>query len=584
MSTISKEMLKDQELMRSTEQAIWDIRFCLAGSSEKSDIRLVLAAYLLSRVTTYNNPIGINYSELCSGDFGLGEDGSLAISEVLSEDEWNRLLTLTEKYSPDVFALAALKCDLSFNARMGSTEATPDSIIQLALRILEISPKDKVADLCCGYGTFLVRSAIEEPEAEYYGYEINTGSKLIAEIRTHMVDDSIKIILKNVFDLLEVDPRQKFDKVFSNYPFRIQLRNLGSGAEFIKKISDEFPGISKATTSDWVFNALMCEVMADAGRAVGIMTNGSTWNSIDTPMRKYFVEKGLVESVIALPARLFSSMSIPTSLIVFSKGNKSVKLVDASKICHEGRRYNDFTEDDLKKIMSALETDCEYSKTVEIEDLRSNEYTLSLSRYLKEGISFKNAVPFETVIKRITRGAPCTARQLDEMVSDEITNMQYLMLANIRDGIIDDNLPYLSYIEPKYEKYCLKDNNLILSKNGYPYKVAIAKIQGGQKILANGNLYIIELDLEKVNPYYLKAFFESEQGIAVLKSITVGATIPNIGVDKLKKVEIPIPSLEEQKRIADRYQTILDEIAIHKLRLEKAISKLHHIFDDESEG
>lgn len=58
-----------------------------------------------------------------------------------------------------------------------------------------------------------------------------------------MVDDSIKIILKNVFDLLEVVPGQKFDKVFSNYPFRIQLRNLGSGAEFIKKISDEFPGI-----------------------------------------------------------------------------------------------------------------------------------------------------------------------------------------------------------------------------------------------------------------------------------------------------------------------------------------------------
>ena len=53
---------------------------------------------------------------------------------------------------------------------------------------------------------------------------------------------------------------------------------------------------------------------------------------------------------------------------------------------------------------------------------------------------------------------------------------------------------------------------------------------------------IIELDESRANPYYIKAFFDSEQGIAALKSITVGATIPNIGVDKLKNVMIPLPS------------------------------------------
>ena len=100
-------------------------------------------------------------------------------------------------------------------------------------------------------------------------------------------------------------------------------------------------------------------------------------------------------------------------------------------------------------------------------------------------------------------GAPCTASQLDKMVSNEVTNMQYLMLANIQNGIIDNKLPYLSSIEPKYEKYCLKNNDLILSKNGYPYKVAVASVKDGQRILANGNLYIIELDESRANPYYI---------------------------------------------------------------------------------
>ena len=208
---------------------------------------------------------------------------------------------------------------------------------------------------------------------------------------------------------------------------------------------------------------------------------------------------------------------------------------------------------------------------------------MSLSRYNGDKIEFHNGVTFESIIKSISRGASCSAKQLDEMISESVTNMQYLMLANIQDGIIDDKLPYLSYIDSKYEKYCLKNNTLILSKNGYPYKIAVASVPDGQRILANGNLYIIELDEEKANPYYVKAFLESEQGHAVLKSITVGATIPNIGVDKLKNIKIPLPPIEEQERIAQKYQAILDEIAVVKLRLEKAMNKLHHIFDEESE-
>ena len=129
----------------------------------------------------------------------------------------------------------------------------------------------------------------------------------------------------------------------------------------------------------------------------------------------------------------------------------------------------------------------------------------------------------------------------------------------------------------------MKNNTLILSKNGLPYKIAVASVQEGQRILANGNLYIIELDEEKANPYYIKAFFDSEQGQSVLKSITVGAVMPNIGVDKLKKVEIPLPQMDEQVRIAQKYQATLDEITAIKLQLEKAVSKLQHILDEERE-
>ena len=111
--------------------------------------------------------------------------------------------------------------------------------------------------------------------------------------------------------------------------------------------------------------------------------------------------------------------------------------------------------------------------------------------------------------------------------------------------------------------------------------MAVAKVEPGQKILANGNLYIIEPDENRVNPYYVKAYFDSAQGIAVLKNISVGTTIPNIGVDKLKNIAIPLPSMEEQDRIAEKYQATLNEIVRLKNELTSAVDKLHTIFDEE---
>jgi type I restriction enzyme M protein len=340
-----------------------------------------------------------------------------------------------------------------------------------------------------------------------------------------------------------------------------------------------YPGLAKGTSSDWVFNALLCDLLQENGKAVGIMTNGGTWNRMDMPIRKLFVERKLIECVISLPGRMFNTTVIPTTLIVLSHNNDQVRMIDATELCQQGRRQNEFDSKDISAILEALHTDSSYSRSVSIQELRDNEYTLSLSRYVEDATAFSNGVPFESVIKSITRGAPCTASQLDTMVSEDATNMQYLMLANIQDGMIDEDLPYLSAIDPKFEKYCLKNGDLILSKNSFPYKTAVARVEDGQKILASGNLYVIELDETKTNPYYIQAFLDSEQGAAVLKRITVGAIMANIGVDKLKKINIPLPSMEEQNRIAQKYQAALQEIASLKRELRQKTNELHNLWN-----
>ena len=154
------------------------------------------------------------------------------------------------------------------------------------------------------------------------------------------------------------------------------------------------------------------------------------------------------------------------------------------------------------------------------------------------------------------------------------------MLANMQNGAISGDLPYLKRLDPKLEKYCIRNGNLLLSKNGSPFKVAVAEIEEGRKLLGNGNLLIIELDESKVNPYFMLAFFDSEMGIAALKSIAVGSVIQHVSLESLKKLTVPLPSLKEQKEIAVRYQAKVDEIKMLQLRLQKAQNELKSVFGE----
>ena len=96
-----------------------------------------------------------------------------------------------------------------------------------------------------------------------------------AKVRAELLGENIQILLGDVFSLTN-ESHDKFDKVFSNYPFGLQLRNLSGGTALLKELEVKYPGISKATSSDWVFNDLICRSMKDTGKAIGIMTNGST--------------------------------------------------------------------------------------------------------------------------------------------------------------------------------------------------------------------------------------------------------------------------------------------------------------------
>lgn len=556
----------------------WDLMERLRIDARAFEKSIAIAYFVLQ---LKKNDISINtdksIKELCS----VIENQQIRgfIYEMLNGVEKSRIEGLFNYSEEALTEYIVTTEDKSFDR--GQEYLTPKCINQLAIEILGIEKGDTVVDNCMGIGSFIAEASRVQPEASYCGVEINHSVAAIAEMRLSLVKSDCHVVTGNALE--DNFCGKQFNKGFSNYPFGMRIRTVSEDVGIIDRINKTCPELSKGTSADWIFNYRLCEMLVPNGIGVAVMSLGGLWNTLDKPIREAFVKNGKVKAVIKLPAKLFPNTAIPVAMIVFGYNEGGIRFIDASNEYVEGRRQNSINAQNIATIIDALNTDSSISKLVSIEEVAENQFSFDPTRYNEVVEEIVDGVPFETVIKSITRGAPLAARDLDDIASVLPTDYQYMMLANIKNGIIDKELPYLKEIPPRFEKYCIHKGNLLLSKNGYPFKVAVAEPPEDKTVLANGNLYVIELDTEKVDPYYVKAFLESDQGIVQLKRITVGATIPNIGVNQLNTIQIPLIPIEEQHKMALRYQAVLDEIELMRRKIERAENSLKTIFSTKPE-
>ena len=171
-------------------------------------------------------------------------------------------------------------------------------------------------------------------------------------------------------------------------------------------------------------------------------------------------------------------------------------------------------------------------------------------------------VSFKDLITSITRGVQLKAEELNQLRTNLKTDKYYLMLSHITKGVLDlnNNPQYLRYIPENYNKYCIEEESLVISKIGLPLKTVVVEPQYNKKVLATGNVYIAKIDNSKINIYYLQAYLQSEQGLQCLKDISKGKNIKNISLEQLMTLKIPVPTLYKQKMIANEYKLLLNEI------------------------
>lgn len=265
-----------------------------------------------------------------------------------------------------------------------------------------------VLDQACGTGGMLsvTETRIKElnPSAEVhlFGQEINDESYAIclAEMLIKgQEEENIKHV--NTFKT-DCFPERKMRLVLENPPFGTPWSGKDSEdgseeavkAEFAKGLSGRWgAGLPSGGDGQLLFlQSAVNKLDPDCGR-VAIIENGSPLftggtSSGESQIRRWLLEKDLLEAIIALPTDLFYNTGIATYIWILSK-NKSkkrkgkVQLIDASSFYEKlrkslGNKRVEITPNNREQITKLYQdfTENEYSKIFDNEDFMYREYTV----------------------------------------------------------------------------------------------------------------------------------------------------------------------------------------------------------------
>lgn len=529
------------------------------------------AAYVI--VKSFESEADTSSLETFSKDCCLSSEVANFLSYSL-KGVWDFVARAKGMFNTDMYLAFLLFNDLA--DIKSDLVATPDSISELSIRLLDIHEGNEVADYFTGRASFIRECITHNLNAKYYGFEMSDFPSVIASIRAELLKGDIEIEQANV---LSMEYGKKYDKIFANYPFGVRVTSI-ENSNALQFLNKSITMSKKIVFMDWLANTTIVNTLAKDGKAVAITTAGTLFRGDEKDIRKYFVENGYINTIIALPTGMFETTRIATIMIVFSHNNQSVRFVDARQICTKGRRYNTFSEENIDEIIALCSNDGELSKLVSKSEIIDKDYNLDPNTYFEAEINIPHGAMFDTVIKNITRGAQLTASQLDELSSNEPTEYQYLMLSDIQNGQIAEDLSYITSIESNLLKYCIKDKSIIISKSGAPVKTAVASVPDKINLLATGNLYVIEVDTDIINPYFLKSFLDSNAGVLSLKSICAGTAIPTIPIEALKKMTIPVPPMDVQNTVAEKYMAVQNEFTELQRQLKQAELKMKNIYEE----
>lgn len=286
---------------------------------------------------------------------------------------------------------------------------TPRHIIQMMVELAKPELGDRILDPACGTAGFLVN---------VYEYILNTNKKngvstLTSQKKKILDEESlygydidrtmVRIAVMNLMMHGITNPKIKgedtlskrynengtYDLILANPPFK------GSINESEK--SDEFT-ISTSKT-ELLFLELMYNSLSVGGRCSVIVPDGVLFGNSNAhkSIRKLLLEKCRLDAIISMPSGIFKPYAgVSTAVLFFTKGEPTEKVwfydMEADGFSLDDKRTLQPEKNDIPDILESFEKrNKENNKDrtkkhffVSIDEIKSNDWDLSINKYKKE--------------------------------------------------------------------------------------------------------------------------------------------------------------------------------------------------------
>ena len=252
--------------------------------------------------------------------------------------------------------------------KKGGQFYTPRSVVELLVEMLE-PYKGRVFDPCCGSGGMFVQSErfVEDHQGKIndisiYGQESNQTTWRLAKMNLAIRGiDSSQVKWNNEGSFLNNAHKDlKADYIIANPPFNVS----DWSGELLKKDARWDYGVPPVSNANYGWVQHFMYHLAPNGQAGFVLSKGSLTTKAggENDIRQKLIEKGLVDCVVNLPAKLFLNTQIPACLWFMSKNRTNGKyrnrkeeilFIDARNLGHLiNRRIRELSSEDIEYIAS----------------------------------------------------------------------------------------------------------------------------------------------------------------------------------------------------------------------------------------
>ncbi|MBR6247462.1 MAG: SAM-dependent DNA methyltransferase [Muribaculaceae bacterium] len=283
---------------------------------------------------------------------------------------------------------------------------TPRHIIRMMVELMEPTLKDTICDPAMGSAGFIVESAkyvqehyknelLKRENADHYknhmlhGFDTDFTMLRIGamNLMLHGVDNP-DIQYRDSLSTDNTD-ENRYTLCLANPPFTGSLDN--------EAVSKSLLAITKTKKTELLFVSLFIRMLQMGGRCASIVPDGVLFGNSKAhkALRKELVENQRLQAVISMPSGVFQPYAgVSTAILVFTKTNAG----GTDKVWFYDMKADGYTldqrrtvcaENDIPDVIArfknlaaeASRTRKEQSFLVPIEDIRANDYDLSINKY-----------------------------------------------------------------------------------------------------------------------------------------------------------------------------------------------------------